>query len=212
MDDTQLVARLRAGDEQAFAAIVQDWSPTMLHVAKGYVSTAESAAEVVQDTWLAVLRGLDGFEERSSLRTWVFRILVNTAKTRRAREARTLPWSSAFPDDAEGATVSADRFRGPDDQWPGGWTPNGVPRPFEPSPESSLIAKEVGGLVAAALEALPARQRTVVTLRDVDGLSSEEVCDLLDVSPENQRVLLHRGRAKVRAALEDYYTGARTAV
>ena len=193
MTDEELVARLRKRDEAAFAEIVRAWSPTMLRVARAHVSTQDSAAEVVQETWLAVLRGLDGFEGRSSLKTWVFRILVNLAKTRGIKEKRSSPFSSLLPED-EGPTVDPERFQ--DGAWsvaPTEW------------PDSALLRGEVRGLLTAAIDALPERHRAVLSLRDVEGLSSEEVCDLLDISAANQRVLLHRARAKVRAALEEYY-------
>jgi RNA polymerase sigma-70 factor, ECF subfamily len=204
-DDSELVARLRAGDEQAFADVVERWSRTMLHVARSHVSTDESAHEVVQETWLAVIRGLGAFEGRSSLRTWTFRILINTAKTRGVKESRTVPLSSVAPDDTQGPTVDPDRFRGRDDAWPGHWTPHGSPQPWRTDPVAAALRGEVRELVTAALETLPARQREVVVLRDVQGCDAAEVCDILGLTPENQRVLLHRGRARVRAALEDYY-------
>ena len=202
--EAKLVDQLRAGDAEAFARIVQEWSPSMLRLARSHVSTDASAEELVQETWLAVIRGLAGFEGRSSLRTWVFRILSNQAKTRGVREARTVPWSSLAVDE-DGPTVDPDRFRGAADTWPGGWTPAGAPGPWEPTPESSVIAGEIRGLLRTALQHLPERQRVVVTLRDVHGLTSDEVCDVLGLSAENQRVLLHRGRARLRASLEDYY-------
>lgn len=204
-DDHELVGRLRAGDERAFSEVVGAWSPMMLRVARGHLSTDASCEEVVQETWMAVVRGLDRFEGRSSLRTWVFRILTNLAKTRGVREARTVPMSSWAPVDDSGATVDPDRFRGADDQYPHNWTPVGCPTSWEPGPEQSVIAVEIRGLLAAGLQQLPERQRTVVTLRDVHGMTAEEVCSTLDVSPANQRVLLHRGRAKLRGVLEDYY-------
>jgi RNA polymerase sigma-70 factor (ECF subfamily) len=204
--DEALLLRLRAGDERAFADVVDRWSPAMLRVARSYVSTDASAEEVAQEAWLAVLRGLGAFEGRSSLRTWVFRILVNLAKTRGVRESRSVPWSSMPSPDA-GPTVDPDRFRGPDDEWPGHWTDDGAP-PRWPTPEAAALAEEVRSLVAAELARLPDRQRTVVELRDVHGLTSEEVCSALGVSAVNQRVLLHRGRARLRAVLEDYYRGA----
>ena len=157
---------------------------------------------------MAVIRGLDGFEGRSSLRTWVFRILTNLAKTRGVREARSVPMSSWAPEEATGPTVDPHRFRGPHDQNPHNSTPVGKPTPWEPGPEQSAEAAETRALLGAALHELPERQRAVVTLRDVHGLSSEEVCTALELSPENQRVLLHRGRAKLRTVLEDYYRGA----
>ena len=202
--DESLVERLRCGDEDAFAHVVDGWSPMMLRVARSFVSTQASAEEIVQDTWLAVVHGLHGFEGRSSLRTWVFRILANLAKTRGVREARTLPWSSVSSLD-RGPTVDPDRFRGPEDRWAGHWTDTGAPAPWEPSPEIAVLAGEIRAHVLTALQLLPEQQRTVVSLRDIDGLASEEVCLALGISAGNQRVLLHRGRARLRAALEDFY-------
>jgi RNA polymerase sigma-70 factor (ECF subfamily) len=203
----ELLERLRSGDRTAFAELVDAWSPMLLRVARLHVSTHASAEEVVQETWLAVIRQLDRFEGRSSLRTWVFRILENQARTRGVREARAVPWSSAFgegsPDD-DGPTVDPARFRGPGDQWPGGWTIEGLPAAW---PEEAAMAAEVRRELGAALDELPARQRTVVELRDVHGLTSDEVCQRLGVSPGNQRILLHRGRARLRARLEDVYRG-----
>jgi RNA polymerase sigma-70 factor (ECF subfamily) len=203
-DDGELVAALRAGDEVAFARVVDDWSRPMLLLARGFVSTEASAEEVVQDTWLAVVRGLDGFEGRSALRTWVYRILVNIAKTRGVREHRSVPWSS-LGDEAAGPTVDPDLFRGAEDQYPGGW--RSFPREWR-SPEEVALDAEVRDHLRAALEELPERQRIVLTLRDVIGCSSEEVCDLLEVSAANQRVLLHRARAAARAALAEYLSRA----
>jgi RNA polymerase sigma-70 factor (ECF subfamily) len=208
-EQADLLDRLRAGDRQAFAELVDAWSPVLLRVALQHVSTRASAEDVVQDTWLAVIRQLDRFEGRSSLRTWVFRILENQATTRGVREARTVPWSSAFGSDEEcrhsGSTVDPGRFRGPDDRWPGGWTPAGRPTRWEPPPEDAAAAAEIRRDLGAALDELPERQRAVVELRDVHGLSSEEVCARLGLSPGNQRILLHRGRARLRARLEDVY-------
>ena len=200
-DDSTLVARLRDRDEDTFTHLVDAWTPTMMHVARTRVSTAESAAEVVQDTWLAVLTGIDRFEARSSLRTWVFRILLNKATTRGAREARTVPWSTLEGDDG-GPTVDPTRFRGPDDQYPGGW--RSFPRQW-PSPEGEAVRAEVSSVVAEAVRSLPSRQRLVVILRDLVGYTSEEVCALLEVSAANQRVLLHRARAALRLRLEELF-------
>ena len=208
-EQADLLDLLRAGDRQAFAELVDAWSPVLLRVALQHVSTRASAEDVVQDTWLAVIRQLDRFEGRSSLRTWVFRILENQATTRGVREARTVPWSSAFGSDEEcrhsGPTVDPGRFRGPDDRWPGGWTPAGLPPRWEPPPDAAAAAAEIRRDLGAALDELPERQRAVVELRDVHGLSSEEVCARLGLSPGNQRILLHRGRARLRARLEDVY-------
>jgi RNA polymerase sigma-70 factor (ECF subfamily) len=203
-DETQLVASLRAGDETVFAALVRDWSRSMLLLARGFVSTDASAEEVVQDTWLAVVRGLAGFEGRSSLRTWVYRILVNTAKTRGVREHRSVPWSSLGDDDhatGSGPSLDPDLFRGPEDPYPGGW--RSFPDEWR-SAEDAALESEVSTRLHAALEGLPPRQRVVITLRDVVGCTSEEVCDLLALSAANQRVLLHRARTTARAALADY--------
>lgn len=200
-DDGATVAALAARDEAAFTRLVDHWASAMFRVARSHVSTDASAEEVVQDTWLAVLRGLDRFEGRSSLRTWVFRILVNTAKTRGVRERRTVPMSALTPADT-GPTVDADRFRGPDDAYPGGWKV--FPAPW-PSPEHGVLGDDARTVVVAAIAGLPARQRTVVTLRDVHGFGADEVCTMLDLSPGNQRVLLHRGRAAVRARLERHF-------
>jgi RNA polymerase sigma-70 factor, ECF subfamily len=202
--DRALVDRLRAGDADAFAEIVRAWSPMMVHVARAYVSTDASAQEVVQDAWLAMIRGLDKFEGRSSLRTWMVAVVSNIGRSRGVREARTIPWSSLGPPD-ENRAVDPDRFRGPDDHWPRNWTPLGKPRPWPRTPEEEAVAAESLSQLAHGLAELPERQRTVVTLRDVHGLSSEEVCSLLDLSAGNQRVLLHRGRSQLRALLEVRY-------
>ncbi len=203
--DRDLVRRLRGGDDPAFAEIVAGWSPMMRRVARTHVSTDASAEEIVQDTWLAVIHGLARFEGRSSLRTWVFQILTNRAKTCGVREARCVPWSSVGPSDDDSPSVDPDRFRGPDDRYPHHWTIAGAPQPWEPSPEGAALGGEILSYLAGALILLPVRQRAVVTLRDIQGLASEEVCELLGITAANQRVLLHRARARLRAALEDYY-------
>jgi RNA polymerase sigma-70 factor (ECF subfamily) len=200
--DPELVERLRRRDDAAFAAVLDAWSTGMLRVARGFVSTAASAEEVVQDTWLAVIQGLDGFAGRSSLQTWVFRILVNTAKRRGARESRTVPWSGLPTAGDAGPTVDPGRFLEPGHEWAGHW------REFPagwPWPEQAVLDKEVRERAAAALAGLPERQRVVITLRDVEGYTSDEACLILEISAANQRVLLHRARAAVRAALERYF-------
>jgi RNA polymerase sigma-70 factor (ECF subfamily) len=201
----ELLWRLRARDEQAFDDLVRSWSPVMLRVARGFVSTDASAQEVVQDAWLGFIKGLGAFEGRSSLRTWAFRILVNIAKTRGVTEHRVTPLSTLAPGEDAGPTVDPSRFRDADDQYPGGWTPAGKPQRWDADPEGGVLRGEVRVLVSAAVDTLPERQREVIVLRDVHGFDSEEVCALLAITAENQRVLLHRGRAKVRAALEGYY-------
>ena len=203
--DAKLLQRLRAGDSDAFAEVVRAWSPMMLQAARAYVSTDASAQEVVQEAWLAMIRGLDRFEGRSSLRTWVLAILGNIGRTRGVREARTVPLSSLAPADNAAPAVDPDRFRGPDDQWPRHWTPLGKPRAWPRSPEEETLAAEDRRELEDGLAELPEQQRMVVALRDVHGLTSEEVCSFLDLSAGNQRVLLHRGRSRLRGLLEMHY-------
>jgi RNA polymerase sigma-70 factor (ECF subfamily) len=202
--DAELVQLLCDRDEGAFRLVVGAWSPGMLRLARSFVSTDETAREVLQDTWIAVLAGVDGFQGRSSLRTWTCRILVNTAKRRASRESRTVPWSSWALERGErdAATVDPSRFQGPGEAFPGHWRE--FPREW-PSPESAAMAAEVRTTLTTALLALPARQRIVITLRDVEGYSAEEVCVILTISAANQRVLLHRARASVRERLEAFF-------
>jgi RNA polymerase sigma-70 factor (ECF subfamily) len=206
-DDHLLVERLRAGDEEAFMDLVVDWSPSMLRVARMYVPSQAVAEDVVQETWLGVLNGIDRFEGRSSLRTWVFSILVNRARTRGERERRTVPFAAlARQEDEEGfSAVDPDRFvqRG---NGLGEWA--APPVRWWEEPERALDSAEAVARIQSEIEKLPEMQRLVITMRDVDGLSSEEVRSALEISETNQRVLLHRARAKVRAALEDYYADA----
>jgi RNA polymerase sigma-70 factor (ECF subfamily) len=192
-DDATLVARLRAGDEVAFATVVRQWSPAMLRVARAHVSTHASAEEVVQEAWIGVVRGLDGFEGRAQLRTWVFRILINVARRRGRTENR-------MNVELSGPTVDPDRFRDDDDPYPGHWRADAAPADWGPEPV--VLAAEFRGVLERALAELPERQRAVVELRDVHGFDCEEVCQLMELTAANQRVLLHRGRAKLRGALE----------
>jgi RNA polymerase sigma-70 factor, ECF subfamily len=201
MEEAQLVAALRAGDEAAFRELIRMYGAGMLRVAQMYVSSRAVAEEVVQEAWLGVLKGIDRFEGRSSLKTWLFRIVANTAKTRGVREARSLPFS-AFADDDGEAAVSPDRFLGSGERFPGHW--DVPPANWARLPEGSLLAAETMDLVRRAIDRLPPAQRSVLTLRDVEGLEADEVCNALDLTETNQRVLLHRARAKVRAALEEY--------
>ena len=201
MSEAELLEAVRAGDEETFAALVREHPPSLVRVARMYVSNQAAAEEVAQETWLAVLNGIDRFEGRSSLKTWIFRILSNIAKTRAVRDGRTLPFS-ALQDPARvpEPAVDADRFLDPEHpRWPGHWAAK--PAPW---PEDALLAAETRERLAEAIEALPATQRAVITLRDVEGWSSEEVRNALDLSETNQRVLLHRARSKMRAALESY--------
>ena len=203
-DDAQIIAALRAGDEAAFRMLVSELHSSLVRVALIYVPSRGVAEEVVQETWVGVLRGLDCFEGRSSLKTWIFRILTNTAKTRGQREGRTIPFSSLqSPGTVQEPAVDPDRFRPDDDpRWPGHWA-----SPPEDLPEDRLVAAETRARIDAAIAALPASQRAVITLRDAQGWTSEEVCNALEISETNQRVLLHRARSKVRAALEHYLKG-----
>jgi RNA polymerase sigma-70 factor (ECF subfamily) len=197
--EDELVERLRAGESAAFEILVDSYFNSMLHVARGYVASREAAEDVVQETFLGVIRGLSAFEGRSSLKTWMFRILVNRATTRGEREGRVRPFSSLGDD---GPTVDPERFER-SGRWAGFWT---SPPTHREIPEANVLAGEIGERLTGAIADLPASQRAVIELRDVQGLSSVEVCELLDISEANQRVLLHRARARVRQLLEDYLT------
>ena len=199
-EDARLVDGLRAGDEAAFAALMREYGAGMLRVARMFVSSRADAEEVVADAWVGVLRGIGRFEGRSSLKTWLYRIVANTAKTRGVREARTIPFSAlALEGDGE-PTVDPDRFLGTGERFPGHW---GAP-PQAWAPEAELLESEELAVIERAIEQLPPAQRAVITMRDVQGFTSEEVRNTLDLSETNQRVLLHRARSKVRSALEEY--------
>jgi RNA polymerase sigma-70 factor (ECF subfamily) len=193
-EDEELVVRLRAGDEQAFVALVSRHHAAMVRVASSFVSSAAVAEEVVQDTWLGVLRGIDGFAGRSSFRTWLLRILVNRARSTGVREHRSVPVGDAGP------AVDRSRFDAS-----GAWM--SPPQHWVEDSEDRLLAEGLADQIHVALGELPARQREVVVLRDVDGLSGPEVCDVLEISEANQRVLLHRGRSHLRQALESELGG-----
>jgi RNA polymerase sigma-70 factor, ECF subfamily len=197
--DSELVAALRAGDDDAFAEVVRRYNASLLRLARNYVPSNAIAEEVVQETWVAVLDGIDRFRGDSSLKTWIFHILVNRAMTRGTRERRTVPFSALDPAGDEGPAFAPEEFLAD-----GHWAV--APRPFE-IPEDRLSRLEFRSALRDALATVPERQRIVVTLRDVEGLSSEEVRDLLDLSPENQRVLLHRGRSRLQQELRDYQHG-----
>jgi RNA polymerase sigma-70 factor (ECF subfamily) len=193
--DAELLAALRGGDERAFVVLVRRHHAAMLRLASSFVPNAAVAEEVVQDTWIGVLRGLDGFEGRASFRTWLFRILVNRARTAGARERRTIAVGDPAAVGETEAAVAASRF-----DRNGSWlTP---PERWAEEVEDRLEAGKLAGLIRTAVEDLPDRQRQVVTLRDIDGLTSEEVCSMLEISESNQRVLLHRGRSRLRQAIE----------
>jgi RNA polymerase sigma-70 factor, ECF subfamily len=198
--DAALLDGLRAGDEAAFAELMRLYGAGMLRVAQMYVPSRAIAEEVVQEAWLGVLKGIGRFEGRSSLKTWLFRIVANTAKTRGVRESRSIPFSSLGDGGADEPTVDPERFLGDGERFPGHWA---VP-PQSWAPEGRLLAQEAMDVIEREIERLPPAQQAVITMRDVQGLSSEEVCNALDLTETNQRVLLHRARAKVRSALEEY--------
>jgi RNA polymerase sigma-70 factor (ECF subfamily) len=190
--DYELVSRLRAGDEGAFAELAGKYQGTMLSMARGYVPSGAVAEEVVQDAWVGVLRGIHGFERRSSFRTWLFRILVNRAISAGVRERRSVPV------DDMGPVVDASRFDA-------GGTWQVPPEPWADQVDDKVIAAKIAARILAAIDELPLQQREVVTLHDVQGLSSEEVCAVLGISNANQRVLLHRGRSKLRQVVESEF-------
>ncbi len=200
--DLALIQRLRAGDEDAFMALVDALQPSMLRVARMYVSTLAVAEEVVQDAWLGVLKGIDRFEGRSSLRTWIFRILTNIAKTRGQREGRSVPFASLAGEDLDAPTWEPASFLGPEDEWAGRWS--SLPNDWRGLPQERLEAAATRSVAAHAITKLPPMQAEVIRLRDVAGWTSEEVCNALELTQTNQRVLLHRARGRVRRELDDY--------
>ena len=202
--DAALVAALRRGDADAFATLVDRHSPAMIRVAMAYVPSRAAAEEAVQETWIAVMRGIDAFEGRSSLKTWIFRILTNVAMRAGARERRSVPFAAlAAAENTGEPSVDPDRFLPADHAlFPGHWA---IMPTSWPTPEEGLLAGETREVIAGAIAKLPAAQRTVIALRDVEGWSSEEVREALEISAGNQRILLHRARNRVRTAIEDYY-------
>jgi RNA polymerase sigma-70 factor, ECF subfamily len=202
--EAELIARLRSGDEGTFTWLVDTYSPSLKRLALGFVAGEAVAEEVVQETWLAVLTGIGRFEGRSSLKTWLFTILTNRAKTRGAREGRTVPFSVLESPKRDEPAVSPARFLPADHpSFPGHWaTP---PHSWSAVAEQTIVRRETMEVLRRGLETLPPAQRTVVTLRDVQGLPATEVCAALSLSEANQRVLLHRGRSRLRAILEKYF-------
>lgn len=196
--DDDLVAALRKGDETAFAWLLDTYGASLRRVALSFVPSPALADEVVQEAWLGVIKGLDRFEQRSSLKTWIYQIVMNIARTKGSRESRTIPFSSAG--DNYSGVFPEDRFRPEGEEW-GGWWANPA-RPWEPA--DLLDRAETMRHICDAIAGLPATQRAVLSLRDIDGWTSEEVCNVLDISPTNQRVLLHRARVGVRAKLNPY--------
>jgi RNA polymerase sigma-70 factor (ECF subfamily) len=196
-EDWRTVEALRNGDEAAFAMLISEYQGTLVRIASMYVNDRAIAEEVAQETWVAVLQGIGRFEGRSSLKTWLFRILTNRAKTRAQREARYAPLSTP-DDDSDEPSVSPDRFNPDTDHWaafPSGW---------QEIPEDRLLSQETRAIIQTAIDTLPHNQREVITLRDINGWGSDEVCNVLNISETNQRVLLHRARSRVRQALEHY--------
>jgi len=201
-DDLALVAGLRAGDELSFMMLVEQHQATMLRIARMYVSSRSAAEEVVQEAWLGVIKGIGRFEGRSSLRTWIYRIVTNIAKTKGAAEGRVVPFSSLAGDDQTDRGVDPTWFQDARGQAPGGWTT--FPQDWRGIPEERLLGNETLRRIGRAIETLPPMQAQVIRLRDVLGWSSEEVSNALDLSETNQRVLLHRARTRVRRALDGY--------
>ena len=204
-DDQRLIESLRAGDQSAFEMLIDRYHNSLLRLAMHYVPSRAVAEDVVQETWLGVLQGLARFEGRSSLKTWIFRILTNRARTRGQREGRSVPFSDlAVAEAGSGETsVDADQFWPADHPaWANIWV--SYPRNWNELPEDRLLSRETLARVQAAIAALPASQREVITLRDVEGWTADEVCNVLEITESNQRVLLHRARAKVRRDVERY--------
>jgi RNA polymerase sigma-70 factor, ECF subfamily len=207
-DESRLLHALREGDEQAFTTLVDRYGPAMMRFARMVTTDTAIAEDCLQEAWLGVLKGLERFEERASLRTWIFSILLNRLKSRLERERRLVPFSelggaSATSDDS---AVEPERFLSSEHpRWPRHWRED--PTSWGASPEVHLLSQEVRAKVEQAVASLAPSQRAVITLRDIEGFSAEEVCNLLAITETNQRVLLHRARSRVRRALERYFTG-----
>lgn len=203
LPDNELIARLRAGDENIFAQLVEHYNASMVRIAAIYVNEFAIAEEVVQDTWIAVLKGLDRFEGRSSFKTWIFTILSNRAKTRATRENRYVPLElNDEPDDVDSGMPHFNPANHPDaGVWANGW----IPHAWENIPETRLLGQETRSIIFRTIESLSPNQQQVIRLRDIDGFSAEEVCNMLQLSESNQRVLLHRARERVRQALDSYF-------
>ena len=209
-NDMQLVEALRAGDEAAFIYLLDHYHNALIRTALLYVSSRAVAEEVVQETWLGVLQGIQRFEGRSSLKTWIFRILMNRAQTRGQREHRSIPFShfASADTEADDHAVEPERFLPASHaRWPGHWMQ--PPRPWDEIPEERFLSQELRAVLLQAIDNLPPQQRQVISLRDIEGWSADEVCNALNLSETNQRVLLHRARSKARRALEQYLEGTR---
>lgn len=206
-DENELIEGLRRGDESAFVELLRRYQSVLKRVARMYVSSEAVAEEVVQETWLGVLRGIARFEGRATLKTWIVRILMNRARTRGERESRTVPFSALVAEESGGTETAVEpgRFRGASDAYPGHWT---VPlQRWGEDPEKWVTSNETLDYLRGAMDVLPLVQRSVVMLRDAQEWTSEEVCEALGITAANQRVLLHRGRSKLRRALEVHFEG-----
>jgi RNA polymerase sigma-70 factor (ECF subfamily) len=204
-NELHLIELLRNGNEDAFVSLIEQYHTPMLRLAMIYVPERAVAEEVVQEAWMGVLEGLNRFEGRASLKTWIFRILTNCAKTRSLHERRSVPFSSLadLETNVDEPAVDADRFLPADSSLPGRWA--SVPANWDDMPEQQLLSEETAAYLRSATEALPPSQRIVLTLHDIEGWTSEEICNVLGISETNRRVLLHRARSKVRRALEQYF-------
>ena len=209
-NDDDLLERMRAGDEAAFVTIVTRYQASFLRLARTWVRDAGSAQEVVQKTWLVVVESLGKFERRSSLRTWMFGILLNVARSHGRSERRTIPMSALVAEELAGETPAVDsgRFLPAGDRWEGHWSEAGAPAPF-PSPDGELERAELRMLLARSIATLPVAQQQVVTLCDVEGLTGEEACNIMGISGTHQRVLLHRARSRLRGILEQHFGRSR---
>ncbi len=201
LDELTLLSLLRQRDETAFTQLVEQYHSSLVRLATIYVQDTRIAEEVAQETWLAVLHGLDLFEGRSSLKTWIFTILANKAKTRGGRETRTI----SYADWEDRPAVSPDRFNDSSaEKWPDHWARGSAPASWDEIPEDLLLSQETLNIIREAIDQLPESQRSVIALHDMEELSAQEICNILEISETNQRVLLHRARSRVRQALEDY--------
>lgn len=205
LDETALLKLLRQRDETAFTQLVEQYHSSLVRLASIYTKDTGAAEEVAQDTWLAVLHGLNRFEGRSSLKTWIYTILTNKAKTRSQRENRTISYSDLEEAAQHQPAVASDRFNDPSaEKWPNHWSREGAPTSWAGIPENVILSEETLDLIRTTIDQLPVSQRAVITLHDMEELTSQEICNILGISETNQRVLLHRGRARVRQILEDY--------
>lgn len=206
LDEMALVNLLRQWDETAFAQLIEQYHAALVRLASIYLRDTKTAEEVAQETWLAVLQGLEQFEDRSSLKTWIFTILTNKAKTRGQREQRTVSCIDLEESLQDQPTVDPKRFKDPSaDEWPNHWAAGSAPVSWAGIPEDALLSQETMQLIRETIEALPENQWLVITLHDQDELSTQEICNILGISETNQRVLLHRARSRVRQALENYF-------